>query len=89
MAGILVSFRGLGGGFLLARDPAEITALEVCRAVSLDAPSHAAGLDDSQGETADGVDRLIQALSCDVRNRLAATSIADLAGDLHASGAVR
>ncbi len=89
VAGILVAFRGLGGGFLLARDPAQITALEVCRAVSLEAPSYAADLDDSQEEASDSVDRLMQALSRDVRNRLAATSIADLVREQHAAGAIR
>ncbi|NLT43131.1 MAG: Rrf2 family transcriptional regulator [Anaerolineae bacterium] len=89
VAGVLVSFRGLGGGFLLARDPAGITTLEVCRAVWAEAPSPAADLDADQLASADSVDRLMQALSGDLHSRLASTTIADLVRDQRVSGASR
>jgi len=78
LAGILVSFRGLGGGFLLARDPSDITALEVCQAVGPETPAYKS--DSGEGpETADSVDRLIHEISRDLELRLETITIADLA----------
>jgi Rrf2 family protein len=78
-SGVLRSLKGPNGGYALARDPRDVTLLEVVEAV--DGPL--CGLADPVGKEGGALDKRLQAV-CDkaaalVRERLAAVTLAELA----------
>jgi Rrf2 family cysteine metabolism transcriptional repressor len=74
-AGVLKSFRGVGGGFIFARDPAAITVLQVVEALDGLAAAVPGSRDDADAGAAAELWRQADA---GVEGVLAATTIADL-----------